>query len=141
MNDDWKNPHWEEKYKTPLNKQIYRWTGKCPWWTWKQWIFMGLAFSWKVWLFLCIIAWLVSCTTLKPHGERANICTLEPYWNQETIDRIKNKKDCCRYQCVPAPSYLEWNKCVGDCSSTTIESKTKPYTEKAWVRPRPYAYP
>ena len=33
-------------------------------------------------------------------------CTLlKPYWNQNLELDIKDEKDCCRYQCVPARSY------------------------------------
>ena len=42
MNDDWKNPHWDEEWKTERNKQIYRWTGKEPWYGWKCWLSMCL---------------------------------------------------------------------------------------------------
>ena len=80
---------------------------------------------------------LVGCAITTPPP----ICTLKPYWDEENISRIKDKEDCCRYQCVPAPSYQKWNECVGDCSKTVIQSKTKPYEPKEWIRPRPYAYP
>ena len=48
-----------------------------------------------------------------------------------------------KYNCVPIKSYTNWNRCVGDCSSVKIQSKTKPYNkeDKKWIRPRPYAYP
>jgi hypothetical protein len=43
-------------------------------------------------------------------------------------------------QCVPIKSYEEWNKCVTPCE-VTLNSKTKPYKPKTWIRPRPYVYP
>ena len=33
---DWYDPHWREEYKTPLNQQIYRFTGKVPWLSWNK---------------------------------------------------------------------------------------------------------
>ena len=44
-------------------------------------------------------------------------------------------------KCVPIKTYKEWNKCVMHCENIKIESKTKPYKPKKWIRPRPYAYP
>ena len=46
-----------------------------------------------------------------------------------------------RYSCVPVPAYENWNKCINKCEDIKIESKTKPYKAKEWIRPRPYAYP
>ena len=46
-----------------------------------------------------------------------------------------------RYNCIPVDSYVQWNRCVGDCSDIKINSKTKPYEPKTWIRPRPYTYP
>ena len=43
--------------------------------------------------------------------------------------------------CIPIKTYVEWNKCISDCSNVTINSKTKPYKPNEWIRPRPYAYP
>ena len=61
MNDDWKNPHWGEEWKTERNKQIYRWTGKEPWYGWKCWLSMCLIppNKWTVTLFIvCIFVWI-----------------------------------------------------------------------------------
>ena len=43
--------------------------------------------------------------------------------------------------CVPVQSYVEWNKCIMSCEGIQLNSKTKPYQPKKWIRPRPYAYP
>ena len=45
------------------------------------------------------------------------------------------------YSCVPVPAYKGWNKCVDNCENIQLQSKTKPYKAKEWIRPRPYAYP
>ena len=87
-------------------------------------------------IFVCLCILIYGCANTSPP-----VCVLKPYWNEENLSRIKNKKDCCRYKCVPAPSYQKWNECVGDCSDTIIQSKTQPYEPKEWIRPRPYVYP
>ncbi len=46
-----------------------------------------------------------------------------------------------KFNCMPIKTYQEWNRCVTDCSRTEIGTKAKPYKERRWVRPRPYAYP
>ena len=60
--DDWKDPHWNEEWKTERNKQIYRWTGKEPWYGWKSWLIMGLVFPnrWTMGLLVIgiVIWWL-----------------------------------------------------------------------------------
>ena len=51
---DWYDPHWQEHYKTPLNQQIYRFTGKEPWYSWKAWALMNILLPGKFQVFLII---------------------------------------------------------------------------------------
>ena len=54
------------------------------------------------------------------------------------------KKEICTIQnqkCVPIQTYEEWNKCAGPCTDIKLESKTKYYKPKKWIRPSPYVYP
>ena len=49
-------------------------------------------------------------------------------------------------QCYPITSYQKWNECVSTCENTSEKpaewrTKSQPYEKKAWIRPRPYAYP
>ena len=44
-------------------------------------------------------------------------------------------------KCVPIESYKGWNECIIQCQEIKLNSKSKDYKPKPWVRPRPYAYP
>ena len=52
---DWYDPHWMEHYKTPLNQQIYRFTGKEPWYSWKAWALMHIILPGKFQIVLLAI--------------------------------------------------------------------------------------
>ena len=55
---DWYDPHWQPQYKTEINKQVYRFTGKEPWYGWKSWLIMGLLFPnrWTIGIAITAVA-------------------------------------------------------------------------------------
>ena len=80
-----------------------------------------------------LICLLYSCSSAP------KVCILQPHWDRDTADVMKIIER--KTHCIPIQTYMGWNRCVGDCSDLKLNSKTKLYESKPWVRPRPYAYP
>ena len=70
---------------------------------------------------IIIILLLYGCAPVN----QKNICVLKPYWDQETLEQIKNPSDCCRYKCVPTSDYNKWNDCRTKCEMEKMFDDTQ----------------
>ena len=44
-------------------------------------------------------------------------------------------------ECIPLKAYKKWNECIFQCDNNELQSKTKPYKPKKWVKPKSHVHP
>lgn len=44
-------------------------------------------------------------------------------------------------ECIPLKAYKKWNECIIQCDNKELQSKSKSYKSKKWVKPKSYVHP
>lgn len=44
-------------------------------------------------------------------------------------------------ECIPLKAYEKWNECIFQCDNKELQSKSKPYKPKKWVKPKSHIHP